>query len=225
LDKLFPEDTVYRIAKETGFIKRERVVNPMAFLWALVLGFGTHLQRTLAGLRRAYEKETDERIAESSWHGRFTPALVKFLKACVLHALHQTANDAVRQIDDKLSQFEDILIQDSTIIRLHEVLANKWPAARTRKVAAGIKVSLLISAIANGPKKITIHGERTPEIKTIRVGPWVKNRIILFDLGFYKFQMFARIKENGGFFVSRLKKDGNPLLLRSLKVLGAGRSI
>jgi hypothetical protein len=41
-------------------------------------------------------------------------------------------------LKDKLVGFEDLVIQDSTIIRLHEKLADKWPAARTKKVAAGL---------------------------------------------------------------------------------------
>jgi len=84
-------------------------------------------------------------------------------------------------------------------------LADKWPAARTRKVAAGVKISLLISAIADGPKRIALYGERTSEVKTLRIGQWVKDRILLIDLGFYKHNTFARIDENGGFFISRLK--------------------
>lgn len=224
LEQLFPTETVQEISLSTGFVERERIVHPVPFLWSLVLGFGTYLQRTLAGLRRTYEKEAGERIAESSWYERFNPSLVKFLKGCVLHALNQTANDAVRQLDEKVKIFKDILIKDSTIIRLHEVLASKWPAVRSRKVAAGIKVSLLISAIGNGVKNIRIKSERTPEVKTIRIGPWIKDRIILFDLGFYKYQLFARIKENGGYFVSRLKNNSNPLLLKSYKT-HRGRSI
>ncbi|WP_449288764.1 hypothetical protein [Methanolobus psychrotolerans] len=33
------------------------------------------------------------------------------------------------------------------------------------------------------------------------------------DLGFYKHQLFARIQDNGGYFVSRLKKNADPLLV------------
>jgi putative transposase len=47
----------------------------------------------------------------------------------------------------------------------------------------------------------------------LRVGPWVKDIILLFDLGFYKYQLFSRIAENGGFFVSRLKSNSNPLIV------------
>jgi len=46
----------------------------------------------------------------------------------------------------------------------------------------------------------------------LRMGPWIKDRILLIDLGFYKHQLFAKIKENGGYFVSRLKESADPLI-------------
>jgi len=105
------------------------------------------------------------------------------------------------------------MIQDSTIIRLHESLAEKWPATRSKRVAAGVKVSLLTSAVANGPKSISILPEKTSEMKTLKIGPWIKNIILLIDLGFYKHQLFSRIVENGGYFISRLKRNSNPLIV------------
>jgi len=218
LNSLFPPGDIERMAHETGFIKRNRVLEPVPFFWAIVLGFGTFLQRTLAGLRRTYREESGERLAQSSWHERFTPAMVAFLKACVLFGLQRTAGETSCMLKEKLRRFQDILIQDNTIIRLHQALAKRWPATRSRVIAAGIKVALLISVVANGPATVAIHAERTADIKTIRIGRWVKDRLLLFDLGYYKFQLFARIKENGGFFISRLKDNSDPTLLRSLTV-------
>jgi IS4 transposase len=106
-----------------------------------------------------------------------------------------------------------VLIQDSTIIRLHKSLAKKWPAARSKTVAAGVKVGMLVSAVANSPKSIGIYAETTNELKTLRIGPWIKDRILLIDLGFYKHLLFAKIKENEGYFVSRLKGSADPLII------------
>ena len=57
----------------------------------------------------------------------------------------------------------------------------------------------MISAIANGPKTVALYPENTAEIKTLRIGPWIKDRILLVDLGFYKTQLFARGEEWGIF--------------------------
>jgi putative transposase len=87
-----------------------------------------------------------------------------------------------RILGKRLANFHDVMIQDSTIIRLHESLAAKWPATRSRKAAAGAKVALLTSAIANSPKSLSILPENTSDLKTLKAGPWVKDIILLFDL-------------------------------------------
>ena len=71
----------------------------------------------------------------------------------------------------------------------------------------------MVSAVANGPKTVALYSEKTAEIKTLKIGPWIKDRILLVDLGFYKTHMFARVEENGGYFVSRIKKSMDPILV------------
>jgi IS4 transposase len=218
LEQLLPPDQIRELAKKTSFIERDRVIDPVAWVWNMVLGFGVKVQRTLASLKRSYNSRANAHLSDGSWFERFTPEQADFMKANVRLAMSQMAGEANNSLNERLKMFDDILIQDSTVIRLHKALAKKWPPTRTRTVAAGVKVAMLISAVANGPRSIAIHGERTAEIKTIRVGPWIKNRILLMDLGFSKFQLYARIVENGGYFVSRLKDNGNPLFLSSFKV-------
>ena len=58
----------------------------------------------------------------------------------------------------------------------------------------------------------------------MKIGPWVKGSLVLTDLGSYKHQGFARIAENGGFFLSRLKGNANPVRIRS-HLLHRGRAI
>src|SRR5659263_583746 len=133
-------------------------------------------------MKRKYVKASKKEIAESSWYMRFTPELVEFLKVCVTHAIEQLALEQNKVLSEKLAKFKDVLIQDSTIIRLHKSLAKKWPAARSKTIAAGVKVGMLVSAVANSPKSIGIYAETTNELKTLRIGPWMKDRILLIDL-------------------------------------------
>jgi len=68
----------------------------------------------------------------------------------VSHAMVHLAQEQNHILNEKISQFKDVLIQDSSIVRLHESFSKKWPATWTRKAAAGVKVSLLVSAVADG---------------------------------------------------------------------------
>ena len=224
LCNLFPSEWLRNKAKETGLIKRERKIDPVIIFWVLAIGYGTFLQRTLAGLKRNYETASNRILSDSSWYYRFTPELVAFLRECVARGLEYLAQEPSRTLSERLSPFKDVLIQDSTVVRLHEKLAKIWPATRSRKVAAGVKVAVLTSAIASGPKSVALFAENTNELKTLKIGPWIKDRILLIDLGFYKYQMFTRIKENGGYFVSRLKSNANPLIIEANRSY-RGRSI
>lgn len=103
---------------------------------------------------------------------------MKYLHACVLHGLENITQGPNRILKDKLAEGKDLVTQDNTVIRL---------ASRTKKIAAGVKVCLLISAVA--------RGERTSDVKTLLLGPWIKHRILLIDLGFYKPHIFARCQQ------------------------------
>ena len=80
---------------------------------------------------------------------------------------------------------------------------------------AGVEVATLFSARANGPARLELFPETASEIDTLKIGPWVKGSVVLTDLGFYKHQGFARIEENGEFFLSRLKANANPTRIGS----------
>lgn len=206
LCKIYPPEWLRKTAKDTGLIKRERKIDPVIIFWVLALGYGVQLQRTLAALKRVYEKCSRKRMSDISWYDRFTPELIAFLKTCIIHGIEHISKEASRTLHQRLESFEDVLIQDSTIIRLHEKLAKKWPAARTKRLAAGVKVATLISAVANGPRNISIYAEKTNELKTLRIGPWTKNRILLIDLGFYKYQLGCLTKAQ--WRVSRRRNRG-----------------
>jgi IS4 transposase len=213
LTMMFESKWLRAKAIETGLVERERKIDPVIMFWTLAIGYGSQLYRTLTELKREYEVRGNVLISDSSWHDRFTPELVKFLKECVIHGIEHMSQEPSRTLGKRLAIFRDVMIQDSTIIRLHESLASKWPATRSRRAAAGLKVAFLTSAVANSPKSLSILPENTSDLKTLRIGPWVKDIILLFDLGFYKYQLFSRIVENGGFFVSRLKSNANPVIV------------
>lgn len=98
LTRLLPSETVEQFARETGFVQRERKVQPVAFLWVLVLHFGTRLTRRLAEMKKGYDQRLGlATITYPGWYLRFTPELSKFLKRCLDRAtLGQAANPVAR---------------------------------------------------------------------------------------------------------------------------------
>jgi putative transposase len=89
LRKLFPSTWIASEALAVGAFRRVRRIDPVAFFWSLVLGFGGGRTRSLAGLRRSYERATGQSIEESSFYDRFNPGVVALLKRAAAKALQE----------------------------------------------------------------------------------------------------------------------------------------
>jgi IS4 transposase len=213
LNKMFAPEWLREAATRVKYVQRQRKVDPVILFWILVLGFGTGVQRTIASLRRAYKTASAESIVESAFYGRFSTGLLAFLKECIAHGVADLASNASLALSDKLAGFKDIVVSDGTIIKLHDTLAEKFPGARHK---AELKINL-VTGLTGNTKSIGLFSGKTAELKTIRIGPWVKDNILLCDLGFFKYEMFSRIRKNGGHFVSRLKTGVNPTIVSVLR--------
>jgi IS4 transposase len=173
-------------------------------------------ERSLAALRRCYERVSGERLSSSSFYERFTPALVKFLRRAFEHALAQ-ARAGTPGLQKVVDEFRDILLVDSSVIRLRDFLARVFPACRTNHTQAAAKVHMVMSVEGLSPARIKITPERVHDRRVLRVGPWVAGKLLLFDLGYFCYALFARIIALDGFFVTRLKDNADPEIVRTLR--------
>src|SRR5450432_3979763 len=80
LTSLISPRRIRAVARELGAVRRRRKVDVVALVYSLVLGFATGDRRTLAGLRRAYERVTGTCLAPSAFYDRFTPELASVMK-------------------------------------------------------------------------------------------------------------------------------------------------
>jgi putative transposase len=213
LNKMFSPEWLRTTAANVGYVKRQRKVDPAIMFWILVLGFGVGVQRTIATLRRAYETASAESLVPSAFYDRFSKGLIDFLKECLAHGVADLISHTSLTLSEKLKGFEDLIVADGTVIKLHDKLAKQFPGTRHK---AELKIHTTIGITGN-TKSIAIFSGKTAEIKTIRIGPWIKNHILLFDLGYFKYELFSRIRKYEGYFVSRLSTSANPTIVSVLR--------
>lgn len=213
LKELFPESFLEGTAHLEGFQKRRRKLNVVAFFWTLVLGFGAGVRRDVSSLRRSYERTTGSTWAPSSFYDRFNAGLVRFLKAALARAL-EDFQLGWGMVDGLASAFRDVVLVDATVMTLHFGLRSAFPGSRTNSSPAAAKLHTVLSVKGKGKSTIAVTSECTSELKKLQIGPWVKDRLLLFDLGYFRYQLFSRIDRNGGFFVTRLRADTNPLIVK-----------
>ena len=212
LTSLFPNRNLWTLARESGFVVRTRKIEPPAFVWALVFGFAFGGERTLAALRRAYETATKTTLVPSAFYDRFDASLVRFLQAVVGQLLDGLTQPS-HALAGEWAAFKEVVATDATVIRLHDFLAKTFPGSRTNHSKAALKLHVVMTVNGNGPKSVKVTSGKRNDGKVFGVGKWVKDRLLLFDLGYYRYQLFDCIRRNGGYFVSRLKVNANPLVV------------
>jgi putative transposase len=212
LTSLLPREELEQLARESAMVKRRRKVDPVAMLWTLALGFSSGGERTLAGLRRAYQRVTGTALVPSAFYDRFTPELVRFLRAVVC-ALSGRLSEHEPQYRGLLSKFADVVLADATVVKLHRLLARRYPGTRTNSSPAAAKLHLVMSVKGKGVEWVKLTGERANEHRTLRMGQWVRDRLLVFDLGYFRYQLFDCIDRNGGYFLSRLPSRANPRIV------------
>ena len=212
LYQLFPTSWLEDLARETGVLQWRRKVDPVGLFWTLVLSFGVGPTRTIAALRRAYASATGICLSASAFYDRFTAPLVVFLQTACERALGQLEIGGPCP-QGVLSNFRDLLIADGSVLRLHDMLAARYPACRTNHTRAAAKLHLVMSVFGASEHRVRLTGERASERKALRIGDWVRDRLLLFDLGYFRYALFATIVDHGGFFLSRLKDGCNPTVV------------
>jgi IS4 transposase len=211
-NRLVPRRRLEELAVTTGAVRRVRKIGVVPLFWTLVLGFSTGHRRTLAGMRRAMESSAGVRVAPSAFYDRLTPALVKLLRAVLVELIDKLAGSHGK-LSGALAAFRDVLIIDSSVIRLHDLLARRFPACRTNHTLAALKTHVVVSVRGVGARSLKLTSERVHDGPVLRAGRWVRGKLLLFDLGYYRFQLFACIQRQGGYFVTRLKDRANPVIV------------
>ena len=208
LERILPYLRILELARSTGFCQRIRILHPVMFLQMVTFAPCRHSHATVAEIWRTYKDLTGVEIAYSSFVDRLNDSAARFFAAVLNDCMRSPVSGMTLELQERYARFATVFIQDSTIIRLSKKLADRFPAVRS-KTTAGVKVACLLNVLASGPRTVSIVPERRAEIKTLRIGRWVAGSLLLVDLGFYAYHLFARIHENRGFFVSRVKKASN----------------
>ena len=213
LTTLFPSEFLEEHAEELGVVERDGKLQIPVLVWAFVFGFAAGESRTLAGFRRSYNSTADETISPGGFYQRLTPSLAEYLHDLVERGLDEVAVPSA--VDTDIDRFRDVMIADGTVLRLHEFLSDEFQACHEEQ--AGAKLHLLHNATEQTIERLDVTNEKTHDSMLFNTGSWLNGRLVLLDLAYFKYRRFALIDENGGYFVSRLKQNANPVITEELR--------
>ncbi len=178
---------------------------PKEFITTLILNFtrDTH-RRTLAGLRRNLINSTNKVIARSTfWKRLGTRRLSVILSQLIGRLIAESAKNLCvpNTLLEKLG-VEGIFLLDSTSITLPKNAKKDFPA--TRIAPAAIKWHSLWDLTVGQLKWFELTAGTEHDSKYFPKFATLKNKLIIFDLGYFNLNMFQELSKQS-YFLSRLR--------------------
>jgi hypothetical protein len=135
------------------------------------------------------------------------------------HLFEQVAGKADRRLRRHLGKFQILALDGSTVKGLAPRLAQFFPLTSNEgRVLARLKIHMLLD-LDTGPRAVKItdannnDGQHTDFIwKHVR-----RNRLLVFDLGYWSFDFFDEFERRGACFVSRVSPRNTPVVLKWLR--------
>ena len=209
-----PDSLIEKLAVAYGVVERERKIDIVLLVWTLILGFPKGTRRTLASLRRQLVQVSGSSIAHSSFYDRLSPALADLMEQLVGWLLDFRTENTAGDISEKFEGFQELLAVDSTVFQLHEMLVDNFESTNPGEAAG--KLHVVANVIDGKTNSVQLTGQTTPDNRPWKtIGSWVENSLLRLDLGYYDFHLFHRIDQQDGFFISRVKTNANPRIVRS----------
>lgn len=226
-NELVSPDDIIEAACKLGAIKRQRKVDMQALVQATVMAMSpTPGAETTAFAN--YISLTGVPLAPSAFYDRYSEPFAGLMRELALRALRAVRDTSPQdrvlgEYGALLEHFTDIRVTDSTCHMLKR-LAKAWAPSTSRKRPAGVKFHTVISLCDHLPLNGEITPQRVHDNKGFFEATLEPGTLSLFDLGYIDVERFIEATERGAYFVTRLKENHEPTIVRVHAGMGSKRA-
>lgn len=218
LERILEEEAVH-LAKETGFIERERAFNGADCAQALILGWLQRPDERLEGFVQMLERR-EVSISASGFSQRFTQAAATFLQQ-ILEQLAKGQIQAEMVDIPLLRRFRAVIVEDSSSVLLPAELAEIWQGCGSSHGSGAAAVKLFVRwdvlcGKLEGPR--LTNGRHTDTKSPFNEHALPDGGLYLADLGFFSLGRLAGLAhpaEGGKRFCVMRWQYGTALSTRS----------
>jgi IS4 transposase len=200
-----------------GALQRQRKVDLPSLVEATILSIlPTPGVQTTAMAN--YVSLTGEVLAPSSFYDRFSPEFALLMRELMLRSIQgvREATPEARRRSDfgvLLEEFSDVQVADSTSLLLKK-LARHWAPSTSKEKPAGVKWHAIVSLRDGVPVAERLTEQRLHDSAGLPESAMPSGTLTLFDLGYLDVARFIDAIERGADFLTRLKTNHNPTIVR-----------
>ncbi|MGC4116007.1 MAG: IS4 family transposase [Myxococcales bacterium] len=211
LKALLPAAVLSHLARTLRFVRRARMIEAPAFVWALVMSRFAPSTPGFACARQNYKRLTGRAPEPRPFQLRVSSAAaVRVLEATFERIAAQWR--AARPVTHKLRcYFADIVVVDSTVMRVDDALAKYFKGLRG--IRAQIKLLFAVSAFGSLPLFAKLGEGAESDSKIFPTLSLFRAKTLwLFDRGFLDFRRFREIDGAEQYFLCQSKKNTNAIV-------------
>jgi hypothetical protein len=204
----------YDLAKRVGFIQRSTSrLQGYEFAQAMMVPNAFIESETLNSLAVRMQKINKECYlsAPALAQRMNTKAAELFMKNCFSKVLADIVKKNFIELEDlpNLSAFNRVLIEDSTMIELHEKLSPFYKGRGGAASKSALKIDFIFDYISEQIVDIEfLSGNKPDQSLAYRIIPLLeKNDLVIRDLGYYVLRGIKGVEKKGAFYVSRFKSN------------------
>ena len=204
-----------KLAKETRFIQRARKTEGFDIFWSIISGFVIGQATEIAGMLRAFIKDTSMPINYSTWYNRLAKAgFAEFMREAATYLINHMYTQHLAT-EGLLKQFDDIHIQDGSSLAINDLLKKIFPGRFTKTAPAAIELHVYFSLRYGSFHGVDLAPDTVSEYKFMPQATEyrLKNTLSLFDRGYNSIDHLHDIEQSLGFFLVRMKDNMSPRVL------------
>lgn len=193
-----------RAGWQTGMVQRsDAIFTGSRFVQTLVFGLGAKPRASLSDLTQMTAK-LGVRVSSSALHQRFDREAASCLEQVLCAAVRQLiAVDPL--VLPVLDRFSEVVVQDSTVITLPEVLAEVWAGCGGDPHAgnAALKLQLALDLRTGRLRGPHLHDGRESDRNATLHYDLPPSSVRIVDLGYWDLTLLAELLERGVYWFSR----------------------
>lgn len=195
-----------RLARETGFIKRQGKVSGSGFVQVVVFGFQANPDLTYTQLS-GMAASAGLSISPQGLEQRFGSESARFLQRVLERAVQQVIEHDQPAVAPLLARFTGVYVRDSTILQLPQELQHTWRGLGGNQgpnAALKLQVSWNYSTgQVHGP--VLQDGRSADQTSPYQAQMLPAGALRLADLGYFSIKQLAQDHRRGVYWLSRLK--------------------
>jgi hypothetical protein len=212
----FDPQVLRRLGREHGFTKRAREITPERLAVALVAALGAQPRETLADLHRGFNALHGTTVTYKPFYQQLAkPAFPDFMQAVVEQLLAQLVLDVLTPTPDHpLTAFADIVLQDSSGLKVHDALRTRFTGRYAAKAPAVAELHVTFSLRQHQPQELSLTAQRANPREALPKPDALVQRLLIADRGYQGAAYCGEVAAAGGSFLIRFTQKVNPRIQR-----------